>query len=825
MLRLLTLTLTFIFFTLLSQAQNFALNFNGVNEYLTLPTTPETTLSNTFTIEAWILANEWASQSWQGSIVTNDSGGTNGGFAFRCGNDGRLSMAVSASNNWVEALSEPVMTVNKWHHVAAVIDLGTLTLYVDAIPVASASYQGDLSASNGLITIGESTGFPGRLFNGIIDEVRIWNVARSEAELASNVGTAFNGNETGLTAYLPMNEGAGLQVGNLSDTASTGSTINMDDSNWVQGYQQAQFDIAISNISNIDRLALKSRPIRPTVNLQNVGREPMQEITATLTVNGTVLATEIIEEVIMPQSGTTYIFETPIDLQGIQNPEISVSIAHPDDDNINNDLATKSIRSREGLIVNLFDDEQHNFSAAGQRRLESITLPQDLSAYDEIRLILDVNCPTTGCDPWDQPANVKISTSQGIFELARYITPFGIGCGPWEVDITDFKSVLTGDIIIESFIQVWGASGWLVDMDISFIKNNESNEYSLLTPLHRIDYQVYGDPGISYDLESFPLTVANQTETSHIRMVTTGHGQGNTSNAAEFFRRNHQLQINNANFANHDLWKDDCPANSCANQFGTWLFPRAGWRAGQEVIPALFNTTQAVSAGEDFTFDYVLQNYTNLMNTGYNGSSHTEPHYRIHSFFVEQSSSRYSSYNNLAVANIGFTTDQVRVRIDNDGSEQLSNYEVRLFVEGEVVASQIVNDPITAGGTNSLLFDIDPNSILDASLVAEVIQISDENPGDNLLGTVFDGIVSTEEVIDESAMRVFPNPSQGSITLETEESFVGGTWSIQTADGKTVNQHQITGTKSQIAIESKGIYLIQIESPTGIKSIRRVVIQ
>jgi len=310
MLRLLTLTLTFIFFTLLSQAQNFALNFNGVNEYLTLPTTPETTLSNTFTIEAWILANEWASQSWQGSIVTNDSGGTNGGFAFRCGNDGRLSMAVSASNNWVEALSEPVMTVNKWHHVAAVIDLGTLTLYVDAIPVASASYQGDLSASNGLITIGESTGFPGRLFNGIIDEVRIWNVARSEAELASNVGTAFNGNETGLTAYLPMNEGAGLQVGNLSDTASTGSTINMDDSNWVQGYQQAQFDIAISNISNIDRLALKSRPIRPTVNLQNVGREPMQEITATLTVNGTVLATEIIEEVIMPQSGTTYIFKS-----------------------------------------------------------------------------------------------------------------------------------------------------------------------------------------------------------------------------------------------------------------------------------------------------------------------------------------------------------------------------------------------------------------------------------------------------------------------------------------------------------------------------------
>jgi len=826
MIRIITLVLTFTILVHFADAQNFALDFNGVDEAVTLQTTEDTRLSNSFTLEAWILAEAWNTQYWQGSIITNDSGGANGGFALRCGSEGRLSMVISASNNWVEALSEPVMTANKWHHVAAVVEQGTITAYVDAIAVASASFQGEVAASNGTITIGESTGFPGRLFNGVIDEVRIWNVARSQAELAANVSTAFTGAEAGLGAYLPMNDGSGTQVANLADDSLMGSTINMDDSNWVQGYQQTEFDVAVSNISNLDLLALKSRPIRPSVNLQNVGGQAISDITATLSVNGSVIATENVEETILPQNSMTYIFETPVDLRSTQDPVVSVSISHPNDDNTNNNETEKGIKSRDGLMINIFDGEQHNFGAAGQRRLESISLPGDLSAYDEIRLIIDVNCPSTGCDPWDQPASLKINTEQGIFELARYITPFGIACGPWEIDITDFKSVLTGDITFESFVQVWGASGWLVDMDIEFIINDDVDTYSLLTPIHRLDYQVYGDPNISYDLEPVDLTVAENTESSHIRMITTGHGQGNTGNAAEFFRRNHQLRINNSNFANHDLWKDDCDMNSCSNQLGTWLFARAGWCPGQEVIPAIFNTTGEVSPGQDFTFDYELQNYTNFINTGYNGGSHTEPHYRIHSFFIENSTSPYASYNNLGVTNIGFSTDEVIVDINNNGTESLANYEVRLFVEGQLLTSQVVSSTLAAGSTNALSFNIDTNTLLNDFVVAEVIALNDENPGDNLLGTTFDGtIVSTADIDENSSFNIFPNPSQGTITLETDASFIGGYWSISTADGKLVQQDKIANTQTIISIQNKGLFFIQMETPSGVRRIEKVVVQ
>jgi hypothetical protein len=820
-----TLIFNFIILSICSFAQNFALQFNGVDEALTIENTIETTLSNSFTLEAWIIAREWKAQSWQGSIITADSGGANGGFAFRCGNDGRLSIAVAANNAWNEALSGPVMQRNKWHHVAAVIDQGVITLYVDGVSVATASFQGLPAANDQTITIGESTGFPGRFFDGVIDEVRIWSVARSASEIASNVSTMYNGDEPGLAAYLPMNEGTGTSVNNLANPNIVARTVNMDQSNWVEGFQIVDFDVAVSNIANIDRLAMKSRPVKVSVDIQNVGAQMLDNMDVTLELDGVALATETVDFSLESGVSDTYIFKTPIDLTDVQDPQLSVTISHPEDDNLFNNATTKSINSRDGLMVNIFESEQHNFASAGQRQLNTITLPSDLSRYDEIRLRIDINCPSTGCDPWDQPANIKINTSQGIFELGRYITPFGIACGPWYIDVTDFKSVLTGEVTFESYIQVWGPSGWNLDLDLEFVIDDEDREYTRLSPIHSTDYQVYGDPNISYDLEDVDLSVAQNTETSHVRMQVSGHGQGNTDNAAEFLQRMHQVRINNSVIASHNLWKTDCPANSCSNQFGTWLFSRAGWCPGQEVIPAIFNTTQEVSPGEEFSFDYQLQNYTNLRNTGYNGGSHTEPHYRIHSFFIENSSTSYRNYSNLAVARIAFTSDdKIRVDIENDGTVDLNNYEVRLYVDGTLEATQAISSAINSGSGSVVSFDADLDNLFNSYIIAEVVEVNDENPGDNLLGAIFEGVVSTQELEAESLISVFPNPSRGTITLVTEADHIGGTWSLYSAEGKLIDSNSINDSNTTMTIDQKGLYLLETVSSKGITSSHRVVI-
>jgi hypothetical protein len=47
----------------------------------------------------------------------------------------------------------------------------------------------------------------GRFFNGVMDEVRIWNVARTQSEIQSNMNSELAGTETGLVAYYPFNQG------------------------------------------------------------------------------------------------------------------------------------------------------------------------------------------------------------------------------------------------------------------------------------------------------------------------------------------------------------------------------------------------------------------------------------------------------------------------------------------------------------------------------------------------------------------------------------------------------------------------------------------
>jgi hypothetical protein len=59
-------------------------------------------------------------------------------------------------------------------------------------------------------------------FMGCIDEVRVWNRARTEEEIRINMEEYLTGNENNLTAYWKMNEGSGLEILDLTDNDNRG---------------------------------------------------------------------------------------------------------------------------------------------------------------------------------------------------------------------------------------------------------------------------------------------------------------------------------------------------------------------------------------------------------------------------------------------------------------------------------------------------------------------------------------------------------------------------------------------------------------------------
>jgi hypothetical protein len=128
--------------------------------------------------------------------------------------NGRLFFVLSDGTNVARALSRRNdMNDDAWHRVACVHDAGTreLVLYIDGVEEdrVSTAGLGDL-ANDQDVFIG---GFEDDTwFGGQMDELRIWNTARTPAELDATASAPLAGNEAGLVSYWPFDEFSGRVV-------------------------------------------------------------------------------------------------------------------------------------------------------------------------------------------------------------------------------------------------------------------------------------------------------------------------------------------------------------------------------------------------------------------------------------------------------------------------------------------------------------------------------------------------------------------------------------------------------------------------------------
>jgi hypothetical protein len=75
------------------------------------------------------------------------------------------------------------MSDGEWHHVAAVYNGSVMKLYVDGKLDATKPWDGGIAKNNFNVLIGENAEKSGRCFDGLIDDVRIYNYALSESEI------------------------------------------------------------------------------------------------------------------------------------------------------------------------------------------------------------------------------------------------------------------------------------------------------------------------------------------------------------------------------------------------------------------------------------------------------------------------------------------------------------------------------------------------------------------------------------------------------------------------------------------------------------------
>jgi hypothetical protein len=96
-----------------------------------------------------------------------------------------------------------------WQHVAATFDQGDVRLYLNGVLDQSATGVRTPYVGTEPVAFGREGNYSGGTLDGLIDEVRLWNVARTGSELSAAMGQRLAGSEPGLSGYWRFDEGAG----------------------------------------------------------------------------------------------------------------------------------------------------------------------------------------------------------------------------------------------------------------------------------------------------------------------------------------------------------------------------------------------------------------------------------------------------------------------------------------------------------------------------------------------------------------------------------------------------------------------------------------
>ncbi|MDO8424339.1 MAG: LamG domain-containing protein, partial [bacterium] len=161
-----------------------ALNFDGVNDYVTVPNSSSTDLSGAITISAWINPSGWGAGGGYGHIAAKspDSAVTTG-YSFYVVTPGSLKFYA---NNGGIALTVPnVISLNQWQHVVVTYDKQLLKIFVNGALKGSVPYAAAITTNASAFLVGaRAAGWYN--FDGSIDDVRIYNYARSADQITQD---------------------------------------------------------------------------------------------------------------------------------------------------------------------------------------------------------------------------------------------------------------------------------------------------------------------------------------------------------------------------------------------------------------------------------------------------------------------------------------------------------------------------------------------------------------------------------------------------------------------------------------------------------------
>lgn len=218
------------------------LNFDGTNDFV-IATNAGPTGTSDRTVECWVKTNN--SISTQQVLIDWGAMSPNGSrFTLNLINNGRLRIEVGG--NGITGTTQ--IANGAWHHVAVTYEHAATTkvkMYIDGALELTGNFTVavNTSATNALQLGRRNDGV--NFYRGEMDEVRIWNVARTAAQISADMNIEYCTAQAGLVSYFQLNDGipnsANSSVNKTTEliSSNTGNLTNFalsgTSSNWVNG--------------------------------------------------------------------------------------------------------------------------------------------------------------------------------------------------------------------------------------------------------------------------------------------------------------------------------------------------------------------------------------------------------------------------------------------------------------------------------------------------------------------------------------------------------------------------------------------------------------
>lgn len=438
-----------------------ALSFNGIDNYVEVTDSADLKGMTELALEAWIKPKSFPQYA---GIIGKWSWPTTMHYILGYFSGGKLYFYVG-TDDIADNINVAQPSLDVWTHVVAVFKGGvSLEVFYNGVS------QGSKTTTIANIGVGVEPTYIGKYsgyeFDGVIDEVRIYNRTLSPGEVLAHYNTGvgqYGRTETGLVAGWHFDEDVGTTASDYSGNNHDGTIYGAI---WVDGHVPLP-DIAIIDVTPASTKVLTGDTVDINVTAKNLGT-PLESFTVTAYYDSNTIGTPQMVTSLAPNSNITLTFSwdtTGVPL-GTYTIKANASIVQGETNFANNEMVDGTV-----WIIKL---PVASFTYTPTPAIENYSTTFDATSSTpnggDIANYTwnfgDSNITTT-----ENPVTTHVYTSHGTYNVTLTVEDDeGLNNTTWQL-----VEVLRHDVAVIDVTPYgnWTYEGWPINVNVTII--NEGN--------------------------------------------------------------------------------------------------------------------------------------------------------------------------------------------------------------------------------------------------------------------------------------------------------------------------------------------------------------